>query len=397
MNVAYILNSTGLRGGATKAFLNILDGMEQHGVCANVVVPDKNGVYRILKERNIKTFVTPYRPCTYPRSRTWSEKLFFPARLIARVLVNWIACQKLISYIKINEINLVHSNTGVVRIGYDAAIKTGIPHVYHIREYGDLDFGINYFPYKASFLKQLASPLCYSICITKNIQRHFRQQDKRTSLVIYDGVFPYKSDFPQTITDKGYFLYAGRIEPAKGLEQLLHAYKTYVQRTGAPLHLKVAGSVNDISYYNQQLSYIKKHRLSQYVHFLGECDPITTLMHDARAIVIPSLNEGFGFCMPEAMQQGCLAVGHNTGGTKEQFDNGLELTGGEIGLRYDTTEELVKILQDVTVTPPENYLPYKERAFRTINQLYTSENNAQLIYNFYNDILNEKNSISDSK
>ena len=89
------------------------------------------------------------------------------------------------------------------------------------------------------------------------------------------------------------------------------------------------------------------------------------------------------------MLQGCLAIGRNTDGTKEQFDNGLDMTGEEIGLRYDTNEELSRLLKEVTVNPISYYQPYKERAFRVVNQLYTEENNIQQIYSFYKEILKD--------
>ena len=45
-------------------------------------------------------------------------------------------------------------------------------------------------------------------------------------------------------------------------------------------------------------------------------------MSKALALFVPSSFEGFGFITVEAMFCGCLVIGRNTGGTKEQFDNG---------------------------------------------------------------------------
>ena len=111
-------------------------------------------------------------------------------------------------------------------------------------------------------------------------------------------------------------------------------------------------------------------------------------MLHAIAIIIPSRNEGFGRCMPEAMFNGCLAIGRNTGGTREQLDNGLALTGNEIALRYDTDEQLSAYLLDISNHSIDCYAPYQERAFKTVNQLYSSESNVSNVYNFYIDILN---------
>ena len=110
-------------------------------------------------------------------------------------------------------------------------------------------------------------------------------------------------------------------------------------------------------------------------------------MTQARAIVIPSRHEGFGFCMPEAMLNGCLVIANNVGGTKEQLDNGLELEGQEIALRYETVEDLTRLLLEVSSHSKEDYIPYIERAYHTVNSLYSLKRHAAEVYSFYQEIL----------
>lgn len=389
MNVAYILNGTAPNGGATKAFLNMLDGVMQHGVRPYVVVPDGKGITCELKSRNIPALVITYRASAYPTFHTLKEKLLFGPKLIARVIVNHRATRALTSFLKDNRIDIVHSNTGVVRIGFDAAQKVGIPHIYHIREFANL-LGYRYFPTSSSFFHQLNCNQSYSICITKAVQKHYEQANRaHYSRVIYDGVFSKMEVMPKSGT-KDYFLYAGRIQQPKGLDQLLKAYKQYANKAASPLHLKVAGSNDGDLYYQQQLTFIKDNGLTDFVEILGVCDDIASLMQNARALIVSSPFEGFGFCMPEAMQQGCLVIGRNTSGTKEQLDNALEMNGQEIALRYETTEELTILLAEVASHPAYYYQFYTERAFGVVNQLYTKENSARLVYDFYKDILSEK-------
>ena len=386
MNVAYILNATVSSGGATKAFINMLEGLLPHNVHPFVVVPDYKGVTQELKARNIPTLVVNYRSSAYPTFLTMKERLLFLPKLLARIFVNYKATKAVEAFFKENRIDLVHSNTGVVRIGFDAAQKAYIPHIYHIREYGDLDFAIHYFPRKQSFYKQLNVQHSYSICITKDIQRYHHQQERPTSRVIYDGIFDSQELMPEN-NAKDFYLYAGRIQPAKSLDQLLLAYKCYAEQSRHPLPLKVAGSNSNNAYYKEQIRFIKDNKLTDKVELLGECDNIASLMRQARALIIPSRNEGFGFCMPEAMQQGCLCIARNTGGTKEQLDNALEMTGREIALRYENTEQLAGLLSEVANHQASAYDDYTENAFKVVNQLYTKEIHAKRVFEFYNDIL----------
>jgi hypothetical protein len=151
MNIAYILNASVLTGGATKAFLNMLNGLLPYGISPYVIIPDNEGVTQVLKTKNIPTLVINYRPSTYPTCHTLKEKVLFIPKLIARIYLNYMATKTLTAYLKRNNIDIVHSNSGVVRIGFDAAQKAGIPHIYHIREYGDLAY-IFHTHYKANVL-----------------------------------------------------------------------------------------------------------------------------------------------------------------------------------------------------------------------------------------------------
>ena len=387
MNIAYILNNTYPNNGDTKAFKHMLQGLMHRGVCPFVIMPDKDGIYHDLeKQEGVSVAALNYRPATYPQLQTIKDYLLFIPKIFARIYVNKVAARKLAVYLKQKQINIVHTNVGVVDIGFFAAQKSRIPHIYHIREYGDKDFNIHYFPCKKTFLKQLSRPQSYSICITRDIQTYYRQAGEAASRVIYDGVIPKKSEMP-IVSPKNYFLYAGRIEPAKGLDLLLKAYSLYLQQAANPLKLVVAGSYTDTPYANEQFNYIMKNGLTDSVSILGNRNDIAYLMAHAKAIIIPSRNEGFGFCMPEAMQQGCLVIANNTGGTKEQLDNGLREEGGEIALRYETVEQLTSLLIEVGENPVNHYMPYQERAFRVINRLYTIENNVEQVFTFYKEIL----------
>ncbi len=386
MNIAYILNSTAATGGATKAFLNMLDGLMPKGIKPFVVVPDKDGVYEELERRQITTLVVTYRTSAYPPLQTLKQFFLFIPKLAARLIVNRKATNTLTAWLKENQIDIVHSNTGVVRIGFDAAQRAGIPHIYHIREYADM-IDIHYFPTKASFTRQLGGSQSFSICITKAVQKYYNQDNKDSiSRVIYDGVFSEKTLMP-TSRSRDYFLFAGRIQPAKGVDFLLEAYNIYVEKTAAPLPLKIAGSNGNDHYFREQLAFVKANGLSELVEFLGDCKDITGLMREARALVVASPFEGFGFCMPEAQQQGCLVIARNTSGTKEQLDNALQMIGREIALRYSSVEELVAWLTKVAEEPQEQFRLYMEQAFKVVNQLYTKEANTQQIIDFYYHIL----------
>ena len=392
MKVLYILNATTESGGATKSFLSMLKGLISNGVEAHVVVPDGDGVYRTLKEMEVPVYVINFRAHIYPKYNSVKNLLMFLPRLLLWQRLERKAIRQLYEIVKSNHFDIIHTNVSVVNIGYEVARKIGIPHVYHIREYGDLDFGMKYFPCRKKLLGQLQEKDSWSVCITRLLQRHYGLENCYRSRVIYNGVIDKKNEDNQDTVqaENRFFLYAGRVEKAKGVEDLIDAYIDYASAcNGNPLPLHIAGAISDNEYHANLLQKLHNKSLTKSVHFLGQVDKIRELMAKAWAIIIPSPNEGFGRCMAEAMAEHCLVIGRNTAGTKEQFDNGLSASSREIGLRFQNNHELAELLGKVASMDPEERERFVSPAFKTVNQMYTVENNVTRIYELYKEILNK--------
>ncbi len=395
MKVLYILNSTTTTGGGSKALLNMLYGVIRYGVQPIIVCPDKEGLYSIFQKHNIPIYSCFYRTGTYPPfDKHWKNRLLFIPRLFGRILANTIGTIQVCKICKKEHPTLIHTNVSVTNIGYQASRLLHIPHIWHIREYGALDFNYYYYYYRGQQLRRYRSQNSYTICITKDIQHYNRLDRENTSRIIYDGVLSDKN-LHYTAAKQPYFLFVGRIAKAKGLLPLLEGYSQYCISCDNPLPLKLAGAIENVEYMQQCQQLIERHKLQSQITFLGEIIDILPLYREAQALIVPSISEGFGFITAEAMFSGCLVIGHDIAGTKEQFDNGFELNGKDIALRYSTQEQLVQHLSDVTIathngTFIEEYEPIIRRGQQTAQRLYTSEQNAQQVYQFYQDICSNK-------
>lgn len=382
MNVAYILSPA--TGGGFKSFINTVDELMKKGLSPIVVLPEKNEIHTVLSSREIPTIIVKYRYNTYPPYATMKDKLLFIPRLMGRIAVNHYAVHKITKLLSEKNIDIIHTNVSIIGIGHNIAQKLHIPHVYHVREYGDLDFGYKYFPTRKHFIKQLTND--YSIFITKDIQKHFCQEKNNKSNVIYNGIQKKENNTPDK-TSCDYFLYLGDILPAKGTDILVKAYFKYTERTNNPLPLYIVGRIADNSYADEIHRYIQKNNIEKSVFFLPKQKNVKNLVQKACAIVIPSIKEGFGRCMPEAMFCGCLAIAHNAGGSKEQLDNAHKLTGQDIALRYDNTSELTDLLLKAEKMPEEEKEKYTRLAFSVVNELYSNEENGNNVYAFYKKVL----------
>lgn len=388
MKVAYILNSTQMQNGATKSFMTLLESAVDAGVTPTVVLPDKGKLYGELASRGIDTMILKYRPAVYPWLDTVSDYLLFAPRLLGRLYLNHKAAARLAGRLGEKGVDIIHTNVSVIDVGFMAARKLGVPHIYHIREYADRDFNMAYYPCRRRFTKRLLSPDSYSICITNDIRRHNRMQGNPRSVVIYNGIRTAARQEENACRRGGFFLFAGRLEPAKGLDILMQGYASYCGRCGGePLPLYLAGNFGSGEARRKLEREIEEGGITGKVKFLGVRADIEDVMRQARAIVIPSRFEAFGRCMPEAMLCGCLAIARNTGGTLEQLENGKRLTGRDIALRFDTAEQLADMLAEAERMPDEEYRSITSVARETVRTLYSSENYASSILSFYRKIL----------
>lgn len=392
LTVLYILSSTSTQGGASKSFMLMLEKLRTMGIEACVVLPNTQGLYRDLQEKGIPVTAFTYRMAVYPPCDTIKDFLLWFPRLCGRIYVNQRATRKVEDLCQQIHPSIIHTNVSVIDIGFRAARHLHIPHVWHIREYGNLDFHLYHYPTRTYQLHRYRTPKSYTICITRDIQCHNGLENSPTSRVIYNGILSSPPISPQNTQTDPFFLFAGHIEPAKGVYELLQTYAIYARQTQHILPLYIAGEICHKDYMRQLQSLISEQRIEKFVRFLGEQKDINDWEQHATAIIVPSISEGFGRVMPEAMYNKTLVIAHNTAGTKEQLDNGLRLTGKEIGLRYTTQEQLVQHLLDVTAavhngTFVKNYDPMIMRAKYAVQQLYTTEQNAQQVCQFYQDIL----------
>lgn len=385
IRVVYILNATDCLGGATKAVMNLLDGT--NNIIPHFILPEDSGIAQVLRQKGFSYSVLNYRLAVYPPMANGKDLILFLPRLLGRIFLNRRAARQVAAIANEFRADIIHTNTSVNSIGYLASRIAHLPHVWHIREYSTLYYHYYHYPSTAHFIQRLKAEQSYSICITKDIQQYNKLNDWPNSRVIYDGVLRANQTCMH-LPKENYFLFAGRLEDGKGIEDLLHAYAEYTTRTSAPIPLWIAGDTVDADYKQKLVSIVEQSHNTSNVRFMGMQTDILPLMQDTTALIVPSKAEGFGFITAEGMFSGALVIGKNVLGTKEQFDNGNSYTKQDIALKYLSQEELVEHLLHVTQQGIEPYLPMVKAGQSVAKQLYSVESNQDAIYMFYCDILN---------
>lgn len=385
MNILYI-NEDNYGGGASKALVIFAREMISLGHNVHVVSRKNDGfIINELQTLGAKLYLCNIYLPLYPNNPNPLKKLKGTIILIWR----WYRVSALIDKIVCREkIDIVHANSGLLYQAFHICKKRKIPHISHHREFFDKFLeSTNIYPNNKCFLKAIASPYNYNICITNSVFNYLKLEKNNRNCVIYDGII--SKQYVPTYAEhksKNYFLFAGRIQRNKAPHLAIMAFADF-HKIHPNFKLYLAGLYNHTDpYYNECVHYINDYNLSEAVEFLGYRDDVNLLMREATAIIVPSVYEGFGFIMVEGMLNRTLLIGRNTTGTKEQFDLGLKQTGKEIGLRFSNKAELVKAM----IYAVENdTTEMRELAYKVVCDNYTIKRCVKETENFYYMVLDD--------
>jgi glycosyltransferase involved in cell wall biosynthesis len=135
---------------------------------------------------------------------------------------------------------------------------------------------------------------------------------------------------PHTPED-GYILFLGTLEPRKNLDVVLDAYTTLLRGSRRAPKLVIAGGASPDA--RPWLRRIAREPLKDHVTYKGyiEHDQRESLYAGARALVLPSLDEGFGLPVLEAMSAGVPVMTSNRGSLPEVVGTaGVLLDPGDV-------------------------------------------------------------------
>jgi glycosyltransferase involved in cell wall biosynthesis len=105
-----------------------------------------------------------------------------------------------------------------------------------------------------------------------------------------------------------FLLFVGTLEPRKNLHALVRAFREVLHETGARLQLVIAGMKGWLT--DDLFAQVKQSGLSDRIVFTGYLpdDELCALYSSCRAFVYPSLYEGFGLPLLEAMACGAPVI-----------------------------------------------------------------------------------------
>lgn len=186
-----------------------------------------------------------------------------------------------------------------------------------------------------------ASRATHVIAVSESTKRDLIEQlglraDKIT--VVYEGVDhqKFKIQNSKFETDRvrkkygidgDYLLFVGTIQPRKNLVRLVEAFQKTLKILNSQISLVIVGKEGWLA--DEIFQAPKKFAVEERVKFLGyvPTEDVALLLNGAKAFVFPSLYEGFGLPVLEALACGCPVVTSNISSMPEVV--------GEAGILVD--------------------------------------------------------------
>jgi glycosyltransferase involved in cell wall biosynthesis len=403
MKVVFITHYTTLYG-ANRSLLNLIDGLKCFKVKSFVLCPSEGEITKALERRKVPFFIFPFKlwmssplkmskkmPFTFVKLKYYIKNILFNLKIIQfrHLAFNLIALPFLIIKIKRWNVDIVYTNSSVTQIGASIAMILKKPHVWHIREFGNLDCQLEY-DWGRKHFEKLLNKADAIIAISKAIKEDVLNNIHSKIYIVYNGVIS-KTDcniskeraFDFNIPSNYTFAIVGILHPNKGQDQAIRAL-ALLKKDYPNTRLIIVGSGSD-----EHLEYLKKLccdlEVGNQVEFLGYISNPFEAYLKADAILMCSKFEAMGRVTAEAMAVARPVIGYNNGGTAEIIKD--EVTG----LLYN---EDYKDLAKCMTRFVENPKWAKElgiNGWQKAQKEFTVEVYAKKVYKVLKEIMNKNN------
>lgn len=325
-------------GGSTQSLLNLIHSVRGM-VKPIVLVPYKCSAYDAFIQNGIECYAYPFHKLYKLKENRLVDVLRTPWRwhVIKKIRFDYGCYRFLKKVIGDRKINIVHSNTSPNDIGVLLARKFRAKHVWHIREFCDLDF--NFDIYKGiPRLRKLINKADARIAISTAIYNHW-QLCKNNTWVINNAVRSKSDAYFIPKKDKYLLFSSYHLTEAKGTRKAIIAFaKSCIAKDG--YILKLLGNCTE-EYKDSLLETIDKYDIRKYVEFVSCQTDVKPYFIKATAYIMASIYEGLGRVTAEAMFYGCPVIAHASGGSLDLIQDGIT------GYLFSTEDECANIIKKV--------------------------------------------------
>lgn len=386
MRVLYIADEN-MQSGAIKSFEEVVSAMHDvFHVEAIVCTSQRAELNERLESKGIQTIAAGYGSYMQNCPITWWK---VPVKYLLCGANYFLNRKKAVSLIEravdMSCIDLIHTNVNRIDVGTELSRRYKLPHLMHIREFGQQDFKC--WSYRNNYIQYLNDNVTRFVAISQAVSNSWHQkgiaEEKLT--VIYNGVDSEKikrADSDRMLQDKQLrIVIVGGVIPAKGQIQAIHSIAKLKPEIRDNVLLDIIGWSSK-QYFKIIESEIEKYHLKDCVNVLGAKSDVYDRLCNYHIGLMCSQAEGFGRVTAEYMHAGLGVIASRCGANPEIIQDGIN------GLLYEYGHpEEIALCIEKYYNNRELLKQYAEEGQRNAIEKYTKEKNAANIYQLYSDVI----------
>lgn len=375
MKVLFITHYSAMLG-ANRSMLQLIIELKKWEVEPTVLLPtpkEDSDLKNELIKRGIPYIEAPIRWIKH--ANKW--------KVLPNYLYTILLYPKILTKLNNTQFDIIHSNSSVIGVGAYISRKMKANHVWHLREFGDLDYNLKT-PFGKWFQRVIYRGNNNFIAISQKIKRQYIPYLNNQSInLIYNGII-IKDRMDKERGEPVKFCIVGLIHKNKGQLDVIKAVECLVTEFKITnIHVTIVGD-GDINYVTEIKSYIDRKGLNSYIEFVGYLSDINDILSKMDVGIMASYNEAFGRTTVEYMMSGLTVIATDGGANCEIVEN------EKSGLLYRAKDfyHLALQMKKVILNPKLSNSLANEGFNRAKNE-FSSLANSTKIYNLYTSILNK--------
>lgn len=396
IKVLILSHSSQYAGGGEMSMIDIFDVWVKKGLVDPEFVIRKplEGMAPELRKRKYKFYPIHYTNWSQRNPSTSAESIYRGA------VHNSLAVEEIESIIEKTKPDVVMTNTIVAPWAALAAYFKKVPHIWFIREYGDIDHQHVFELGREKMFQDIDTLSDLVITNSRTLAKHVEQyinKDKITTIYTPFDVkqlqeksrTKVKSPFKHKNSLK--LVMIGKIAKSKGQHMAAQAVGE-LQRAGQNVELCLIGVPADPKDLEQLKDVIKKYEIKDRVHLVGfqENKVALGMVRLADIGIMASQQEAFGRVTFEYLAIGLPVVGSNSGATPELVEDGVCGYLYKNGDAKDLERQLLKYTKSRNLLN-EHSDAAKKKAYSMIRGKYSAEKVLRHIKNILDNKNQQKN------
>jgi glycosyltransferase involved in cell wall biosynthesis len=320
MRVLFISHYSSLHGANLSLLELILGLRKKYNIDPVVLIPSNGRITDFLKDNDIEYVIIKFRPWK------WRWHKYRIINSLKNYLLQKLSLRKLATHFKNANIDIIHTNSSVTPIGVFLSKSLQAKHVWHIREFGEPDFGLKDV-YSKRYNNNWIDRSQGIIYISKAVKDHFRSKydfKYPKEYIIYNGINYEKFENESLIDNDGVFKFVCCAYNSKGKNQLelLKATNFLKDRTSKLFEvILVGGFSKEEGYRSELLQYVHENDLNSHVTILDYVENISSIYKKSNVGILCSISEGFGRVVAEYMYFKMPVIVANSGALPELVDH----------------------------------------------------------------------------